>query len=101
MQLFGHLGGDVRKIEATNGRTFLAFSVAHNHTNKDTGETVTTWVDCTLNRDTDPSLLSKGRFVYIAGYPSFSTYTPKTGGGPRIAVSLRVTEFEFLDARPQ
>lgn len=101
LQLFGHLGGDVRKVEASNGRTFLAFSVAHNHVNSATGDTTTTWVDCTLNRNVSTDLFSKGRFVYACGYPSFHMYTPAAGGAPRIGVSLRVTEFEFLDSKPQ
>ena len=82
--VIGNLGADAI-IREWNGKQAISFSVAHNEKYKDSKgvqHDKTTWVNCTLWRNSDTKLvqyLRKGQLVYLEGLPDVKVYQNKAG----------------------
>lgn len=96
LEMTGHVGGDavVRVVDNWN---VIAFSVAHSKKVKEV-ET-TTWVDCSIWKPQTASIeiskyIRKGVRIWVAGEPSISEYTDKSGA-QRHSWKLRVSDYEI------
>lgn len=82
-EVIGNLGADAR-VEESNGRKFVSFSVADSQRWTDENGTVhdtVQWVSCAMDGDGGKLLphLKKGRLVYVVGRGSTRCYSsPKT-----------------------
>jgi single-strand DNA-binding protein len=99
LQLIGHLGQDAQ-IKQVNDTKVINFSVAHTERFKNQeGQQVekTIWVNCQLWTDNTKmaEYLSKGRSVYVEGYPSANMFTNKEGI-KMCGINCRVTNVQFI-----
>ena len=99
LQIIGHLGQNA-KINEVNGTKVINFSIADTQRFKgDDGQEKerTTWVNCQLWGDKIKMAehLTKGRLVYVEGYPSIRTYQNQDNK-TMAALNMRVTSIQFL-----
>jgi len=98
LQLIGHLGQDA-KINQVNNVDVVNFSVAHterfkNHEGQPVDKTV--WINCQLWNNTKlVSYLTKGRSVYIEGFPSANMFTNKEGV-KMVGMNCRITTVQLI-----
>jgi len=103
IQLIGHLGQDA-KINQVNNVEVLNFSVAHTERFKNAeGNNVekTMWINCQLwNNIKLAAYLTKGRSVYIEGFPSANMFTNKEGV-KMVGLNCRVTTVQLIGKNAQ
>jgi len=99
IQIIGHLGQDA-KINEVNGKNVINYSVADTQRFKNTDGTEvekTIWVN--LQQWTEntkvASYLTKGRLVFVEGYPSVKTFKNKDGV-EMASLNVRVTNCQLL-----
>jgi single-strand DNA-binding protein len=101
LQLIGNLGQDAVE-KNVNGTTVLSFGVAHTKrfTNKQgVQQERTIWADCSYwDPNKIASYLTKGRQVFVEGYPTLEVYQRNTGE-TAAALRLRVTHLQLLASR--
>lgn len=101
--VIGNLGADAI-IREWNGKKAISFSVAHNEKYKDSQgvqHEKTTWVNCTLWRNSDTNLvkyLRKGQLVYLEGSPDVKVYQNKAGQFVP-DFSLNITNLQLLGGK--
>ncbi|MCK9618629.1 MAG: single-stranded DNA-binding protein [Lentimicrobiaceae bacterium] len=100
IQIIGHIGQEA-KINQVNDRKVINFSVAHSERFKDpqTGKKVekTIWVNCGYWTDNTrlAEYLTKGRLVFIEGFPSANIFTNKDGQ-KMAGLNCRCTNIQLL-----
>lgn len=88
----GNIGQDA-EVKQVNGKSVIAFSLAHNDTYMKDGvkHSRTTWVNCEYWREGNNTkiaqYLNKGTLVYVEGSPRPQAYTDKNG---QAAVDLKL-----------
>ena len=96
--LDGHLGADSELIEGKNGK-FLSFRMANDDRLKN-GDNKTDWFRVTMNGDRAVKLaeyLKKGKYVFVTGYLSVSTYQAKDGS-TQVSMDISATSIDFANA---
>jgi len=99
LQLIGHLGQDA-KINQVNDTKVINFSVAHAERFKNVdGQWVekTIWINCQMWTENTKmaEYLTKGRSVYVEGYPSANIFTNKEGI-KMCGINCRVSNVQFI-----
>lgn len=98
--IIGNLGSDAR-VETSNGRQFVSFSVGHNdrYTDKDGVEHDSTqWISCAMNGDGGKLLqyLKKGRQVYVEGRTTTRVFSSEKERRMVAGVNLSVDHLELV-----
>lgn len=96
VELIGFLGADA-KVAESNGGYFARFDVGISR-KASSGDTVTTWVQCTKSVPPSGNLaqyLTKGQQVFVRGTLSATAYISKNGGAIP-TLSCRVEELELI-----
>lgn len=98
--VIGNLGSDA-KVEVSNGRAFVSFSVAHNDrfTSEDgTVKEKVQWISCAMNGDGGKLLqfLKKGRQVYVEGRASTRCYSSEKERRFVAGVNISVDHLELI-----
>jgi len=105
-QIIGNIGNDA-KVQTTNGRTAINFSIANNRKWKDSTGTPheeVKWINCTFWRDNGQSTkiveyLKKGTQVFVEGIPSWKIY--QGAQGPAIDFRITVSSIELLGSKSE
>ncbi len=97
LEVIGNLGADAI-IKDLNGQKYIAFSVAHTESYKDSQgqrRERTTWVSC-LKYGESPVInyLKKGTRVFVRGELSAKAY--EAGGMVQVGINCRVRELQLL-----
>lgn len=100
IQIIGHVGQDA-KINQVNNRKVINFSVAHTErfkdkdSNKDVEKTI--WINCGYWTDNTKvaEYLTKGRLVFIEGFPSANIFTNKDNQ-KMAGLNCRCTNIQLL-----
>ena len=100
--VIGHLGMDA-KLNEVNGQKVINFSVAESYRytdNENNKVERTTWVNCQYwAKNTEVvKYLTKGRRVFIEGYPSTKIFTAKDGQ-KMAGINCRIINIELLDSK--
>ena len=98
--IIGNLGGDARVIDQ-DGRTFVAFNVAHTDKWVDDAGTThesTEWVSCTLNGDGGNILpyLKAGTKIFASGRGSVRIYSSPKERKMKAGINISVTRIELV-----
>ena len=94
--IVGRVGNDAVERKH-NGKTVLSFSVATDSKDKN-GNQFTNWFDCAFWSSKPTKLkdyLTKGKLVYVEGYPKAKSYTDKNGE-THGQISIKVNKVELL-----
>ena len=99
LTVIGYLGRDA-KLQESNGKKVLNFSVAHTEKfKKQDGVVVekTTWVDCSLwNKENLANYLKQGTQVMVQGSVEAYAYTGKESGELKAALRCTVISLQLL-----
>lgn len=102
--IIGNIGRDA-ELKEVNSQLLIKFTVAVNngyYNQQGTWVDRTNWYNCNIWKDKGAKTnvvtrLTKGRKIYVEGSPDISTYRANDGQ-TRIDLSMRVSNFELLDA---
>lgn len=99
--MIGHLGRDCQ-LKEVNGKSVMSFTVAHTEKFKDSQgnqKEKTTWVDCSYwsDRTGISPYLTKGKQVYVEGFPEADTYVNKEGQHVSV-LRMRVLNVQLLSS---
>lgn len=102
-QIIGNLGADAR-VEESNGRPFVSFSVAHNDRfTKEDGTVKETmqWISCAMNGDGGKLLehLKKGRLVYVEGKATTRVYSSQKERRMVAGINISVDHLELIGSQ--
>lgn len=89
-EAIGTVGNDAVQPQ---GQEFITFSIASNYKNK-AGEQVTIWTECVMNNVKMLPYITKGKVLFIDGFPKSSHYTDKNGNTvSKLTVNVNKLEF--------
>lgn len=89
-EAIGTVGNDAVQSQS---QEFITFSIASNYKNK-SGDQVTIWTECVMNNIKVLPYITKGKVLFIDGFPKSTHYTDKNGNTvSKLTVNVNKLEF--------